>query len=207
MTLQRRDIRYLLSVPTRYRQTLEDLRQAKAGNRAPLYDVLGRYQERLLGRIRWMLGPRARRAAESSDFLHEVIVDIVEDLDRFEPRDERSFLSWATAIARNKIRRYASAKHVAAFETFVTASVDGAVHDREVARPVSVLALRESTSMLLETLGSLPQDQRVAIELRNFDALSFREIGELLERSENAAQLLHARALTELGSRLRADVD
>jgi RNA polymerase sigma-70 factor (ECF subfamily) len=44
----------------------------------------------------------------------------------------------------------------------------------------------------------MPEDYRRVIELRHFEALPFRQIGEQLGRSENAAQLLHAQALTRL---------
>ena len=43
-------------------------------------------------------------------------------------------------------------------------------------------------------LAELEEDHRRVIELLHFEQLPFAEIGRLLERSENAAQLLHTRS-------------
>jgi RNA polymerase sigma factor (sigma-70 family) len=48
----------------------------------------------------------------------------------------------------------------------------------------------------------MPDDRRRVIELRDLDGLSYREIGATLGRTENAVQILHARALAELARRL-----
>ena len=191
-------------VSSEYRQTLEDIRAAKRGDPAPLFCVLDRYQERLLARIRWMLGPRARRVAESGDFLHEVFVEIADGLDGFEPRDEKSFLRWATAIARNNIRSHASEKRMRSFESFASATIEHTLPEKSAVEPLALLAIAESAALLLEGLESLSPDHRRVIELRHFEGRSFSAISKELGRSENAAQLLHARALLSLGGTLSA---
>jgi hypothetical protein len=74
---------------TSFESTVELLRLAKTGHGDYLNQVLERYRPRLLERIRLMMGQKARRAAESGDFLQDVLVRIVTNLDGFEMRDER----------------------------------------------------------------------------------------------------------------------
>ena len=183
---------------------MELLRAAKAGDPSRVYGVLERYREQILGRIRWMLGAQARQAAESSDFLHDVYVKVVEGLDKFEPRDERAFLRWVTAIARNRIRASANAQRVKAFGAFATATVHDITPNEGPPGPGTQVALEESMHLMLEALEALPAEHRCVIELRNFEGLPFRDIGARTGRSENAAQLLHTRALVRLGASIRA---
>ena len=61
-----------------------------------------------------MLGQSARAEAESGDFVQEVMVEVVRGIERFEPRDERSFLRWITQIARNSVRAAGGRRRAAA---------------------------------------------------------------------------------------------
>ena len=53
------------------------------------------------------------------------------------------------------------------------------------------------------TIAVVIADQRTVIELRDFDGLRFREIGERLGRTENAVQLLHSRAMMRLATTMK----
>ncbi len=57
---------------------------------------------------------------------------------------------------------------------------------------------QENLAALRGALQCLPADEQLVIELRNFDCLSFREIGERLCRSPGAARKLWSRALARL---------
>src|SRR5262245_54854240 len=68
-----------------------------------LAQVVTRFQARLLTRIRLMMGPAARECLESSDVLQDVFAEALRDLREGDLRDERVFLRWVTAVARNHI--------------------------------------------------------------------------------------------------------
>ena len=56
---------------------------------------------------------------------------------------------------------------------------------------------------MVEAIEQLKPDDRTVIELRHFENMTFAAIGEQMDRSESAAQILHSRALVRLGIALR----
>jgi RNA polymerase sigma-70 factor (ECF subfamily) len=176
--------------------TIELLRRAKAGDGECLDRLLELYRPRLLERIRMMMGPAARNAAESIDFLQEVMVDIVAKLDGFEVRDAQSFLRWGVRIARNRIVDAVRRQHEQAVASF-SAELRGLMASG--ASPSQEAAQRSEAEHLIELLERLPEHYRQVLELRHFEGRGFRAIGMQMGRSENAVQLLHAQALTALG--------
>lgn len=185
-------------------KTLALLHEAKSGNSASMVDLVEIWRERLLLRIRLMMGPRARDRAESSDFLQDLMVDMLAGLPAFEPRDERSFLNWLIQIAKNNIIDTVRRPREQRFADLAVSTV-GAVADAGHDDPALAAGAREAEERLVHAIERLPTDMQVVLELREFDGLSFAEIGERMQRTENAAQLLHARAKVRLGALLAGD--
>jgi RNA polymerase sigma-70 factor (ECF subfamily) len=52
--------------------------------------------------------------------------------------------------------------------------------------------------LLAEALGRLPEDYREVIVLRHLESLTFREVAQRMNRSENSVQKLWVRALALL---------
>jgi RNA polymerase sigma-70 factor (ECF subfamily) len=176
--------------------------RAAGGDREALGELIERCAPRLLARIRWMLGRDARRDAESGDFEDLVWTKILEDAAALTWTSEQQFLNLATRIARNTIVSHVRRPRVQRFDSFSTSwQVDDPADPNGT--PSAAAARDDELGRMLDTLESLPPDDRLAIELRDFEGLSFREIAERMNRTENAVQLLHTRALARLGRRLR----
>lgn len=179
--------------------SIELIQRAQQGDRTALDALLDRYRERLLQRIRLMMGDPARRVAESGDFLQAMFVDVAEGLERFEVRDEQAFLRWATQIARNRIRDRVRKKREKAFESFSQSGLFGNAVPAEQRSPLSAAGFNEDSHRLLEALEQLSDEYRRVIELRDFEGMPHREIAERMGKpSEAAAQMLHARAIARL---------
>jgi RNA polymerase sigma-70 factor (ECF subfamily) len=71
--------------------------------------------------------------------------------------------------------------------------------------PRSEALQQERIELLFQALAKLPEDQRTAITLRNFEELDFAEIGRRLHRSPEAARKLWARAIESLRDLLATD--
>jgi len=183
-------------------RSLELLEKAQEGERTSLDHLVSLHGATLLDRIRLMMGERARRVAESGDFLHETLVQAARSLDGFQLRSEAQLLRWLTEIARNRIRDAVRRPRERALAQ-LSDSLELPRSGGRQTTPSSIVSGREALHDLAEALESLRPEERRAIELRHFEGLGFREIGEHLERSENAAQLLHSRALLRLGRMLR----
>ncbi len=178
-----------------FRRTVELLRGVRQGAPAALGDLLERYRDRLLGRVRLMMGEEARKHAESMDFLQGVLLEIARDIDRADIEDEEIFLRWATRIARNNIRDHLRRRRERALESFSQSGILA----RSGTSPASQAGRREDVEQLVEAMERLSPDHRRVIELRDFDALSYADVAREMEKpSEDAAQMLHARALARL---------
>lgn len=171
-----------------------------------LHDLLERNRELLLRRIRLMMGPKAKRKAESGDFLQSVFVEVLQAADRMHGKTDQDLLRWATRIARNNIIDASRRPREKAFSSF-TASMTRDRNKLDKAAPNATpsqdAAQREAIEDVVDAMLELPELMQRVLELRDFEKLSFREIGKRLERSENAAQLLHTRALVKLGQHMR----
>ena len=180
-------------------ESLELIRRAKNQDNEALGLLVERYRDRLLVRIRLMMGDRARRVADSVDFLQGMFVQVIQGLDRFEVRDEQAFLRWATQIARNNIRDGVRKKRESAFQSFSHSGIMEATLEADQHSPRSDLVLREENFQLAEALESLPPEYCRIIELRDFEGLSYRKIAEEMDKpSEAATQMMHARAISRL---------
>ncbi len=180
-----------------FAESLELLKLAHSGDAAALSRLLERYSERLLVRVRLMMGAEARAQAESVDFLQMTMAEVVEHLPRFEIRNERAFLGWLTTIARNRIRDSVRRQREAAFTTLsVTCSNDQSGRGKT---PASEAADHEEALRLVEALEELDAPSRQVVELRNLEGLSYRAIGERLGFGEERVRRKHQRAVLRLG--------
>jgi RNA polymerase sigma-70 factor (ECF subfamily) len=68
--------------------------------------------------------------------------------------------------------------------------------------PRAALIAKEDVAVLRAALQRLSEEHRSAIRLRNWDELSFAEIGRRLNRSEQAARKLWMRAVEKLQAEL-----
>lgn len=165
--------------------------------------LLVHHRDRLQARIRWMMGAQARRAGDSGDFLGELSQRILEDAASLEWRDSEHFLALATRMARNLIVDRVRRPRVRRFESFTARLCLGDVPEPNADTPSQAAVAGEDVERVLAALEQLPEEHQQVIELRHFEGLGFSGIGERMGRSENAVQLLHARAITALGRRLR----
>ena len=187
-----------MNAPESFDATLDLVVRAQEGERLAFDQLLARYSDRLLTRVRLMMGDEARERAESADFLQELFVEVIEGFKRVSLKDEREFVRWATQIARNNIRDHVRRRRERAVDSFSTALL----HQRQQSgaeRPSQQAVRREEIDRLIEGLEGLPPDYQRVIELRDFEQLPFVEIARRMDRpSVDAVQMLHARALAKL---------
>lgn len=171
------------------------LRAAHAGDRAALDRLLREHQAALLDRVRSMMGEQARMVLESGDVLQDTLVDIVDGIVAFAPGDEERFLRWASTIAHNNLRDRLRRRRLALLGT-VSGCIDTNTPSRDADR-------RDHDDIVQRALASMPEDQGLVIQLRDLQQMSFEAIAQRMERTANAVQLLHTRAMTTLGHLLR----
>lgn len=165
---------------------------------AALADLVARYGDRLLARIRLMLGEEARRRADSTDFLQGAFAELLLERGPDVARDETVLLRRVTAIARNNVRDAVRRPRERAFQS-LSMSVARLPQGSVESTPSREVARRERAMELAEALERLSDDHRTVVELRDLEGLDFGAIGARMGRGSDAAQMLHTRALVKLG--------
>jgi RNA polymerase sigma factor (sigma-70 family) len=165
---------------------------ARGGNPGAFEAIVDRYQGRLLGFCRQMLGS----TEDAEDVLQEVFVNAY----RAMLADEReiNLRPWLYRIARNRCLNHLRKPTADAQEsmdmvpTVEAASTAEKVHNREEFR------------QLLTDVSKLPETQRSALLLREMDAMSYEEIAQAMETSVPSVKSLLVRARISLAEASQA---
>ncbi|HEU4599005.1 MAG TPA: RNA polymerase sigma factor, partial [Solirubrobacterales bacterium] len=165
---------------------------ARGGDPGAFEAIVDRYQGRLLGFCRQMLGS----TEDAEDVLQEVFVNAY----RAMLADEReiNLRPWLYRIARNRCLNYLRKPKADAQESMdMVPEVDAAstaerVHNREEFRQI------------LSDVNKLPETQRAALLLREMDALSYEEIAAAMETTVPSVKSLLVRARISLAEASQA---
>ena len=155
----------------------------------PAFDEL--YDE-FLPRIYGYVFAQLRNRAEAEDVTAEVFLKAHRAWERYEARAQTPS-AWLFRIARNAV--YDHHRRSAAKER-AEADLGRAAAPAE--DPAEVAERRVLFAGLPAAVRRLPDRQREVVALRHRSDLSFAEIGELMECSEDAAKMLYHRALKAL---------
>ncbi|HXR59957.1 MAG TPA: RNA polymerase sigma factor [Solirubrobacterales bacterium] len=165
---------------------------ARAGNPGAFETMVDRYQGRLLGFCRQMLGS----TEDAEDVLQEVFVNAY----RAMLADEReiNLRPWLYRIARNRCLNYLRKPKADAQESMdMVPEVDAASTAEKVHN-------REEFRQILSDVNKLPETQRAALLLREMDALSYEEIAAAMDTTVPSVKSLLVRARISLAEASQA---
>ena len=165
---------------------------ARGGNPGAFETIVDRYQGRLLGFCRQMLGS----TEDAEDVLQEVFVNAY----RAMLADEReiNLRPWLYRIARNRCLNLLRKPTADSQE-----SMD-MVPATEASSTAEKVHNREEFRQLLTDVGKLPETQRSALLLREMDALSYEEIAQAMDTSVPSVKSLLVRARISLAEASQA---
>ena len=165
---------------------------ARSGNPGAFETIVDRYQGRLLGFCRQMLGS----TEDAEDVLQEVFVNAY----RAMLADEReiNLRPWLYRIARNRCLNHLRKPTADAQE-----SMD-MVPEVEAASTAEKVHNREEFRQLLTDVKKLPETQRSALLLREMDALSYEEIAAAMDTTVPSVKSLLVRARISLAEASQA---
>ncbi|MBH5317943.1 sigma-70 family RNA polymerase sigma factor [Paenibacillus sp. GSMTC-2017] len=173
------------------------IREIKDGNVELYSELMGRYQRKILAFIFHML-KSARLELMAEDLCSETFYKAYRSLHSFREMDA-TFSTWLYTIARNTVLselRKQKAANVsldeAGFEPI--AALDSAPEHR--------LLKNERMSMVRDAINSLPEKQRSALILREYDQLDYQEIANILGQSVSSVKSLLFRARASVKAQL-----
>lgn len=185
--------------PATERITFELLERIRDGDTDAWNDLYRRYHDELLFAVRCRLGQKLRRHLESEDILQSMMLEALDDLQKFEPRGENSLKHFLNVLITNKIRDRA--------DTFSAQKRSGAVPltDTLLATVPGMSGVPqylegERYERLERGLDQLPEEMREVILLRKVEGLASKEVAELLGKSDTSVRKLYSRAMARLST-------
>ena len=194
--------------------SIELVHKAQGGDGGALERLFDRYYARVRRIVRLRMGRDLRRSVDSGDILQDTFFAAVRSFDTFEVRDEASLINWLSKLAERQIltaaARYGAGKRDKKREVLLSeagSDSEGSVPfelEASTQAPLENLSEAEQTTIVEACIHELPEDVRELIILRDYAGASWETVARETGRpSAAAARMMHARALIELGKRVR----
>ncbi len=185
-----------------FRQLISD---ARAGSKTALGELIESCRPYLLLIANQELEPVFTAKTGASDVVQETLMSAQLCLNQFRGNDRNELLGWLRSILINDLK-----------ETRRHYRTQGRLVDREMPlteidslrsvqaptspahTPSSEAVIREQRKILGEAMKRLNDEDRQIVQLRSWERLSFREIGERTGRSTEAARKRWSRAILRL---------
>ena len=134
---------------------------------------------------------------DAQDLGQETFVRLFKHAGRYRP--EGRFRSWLFRIAGNLARSHLRRRRILSWVSFSPGQHDSAAVEEY---PGSEVEKAETRAAVRRALARLPERQRRAIVLRNYQGLSYREISSAMGVSVPAVEALLRRGMAALGREL-----
>jgi len=157
------------------------------------------YNEHYLAIYRFVYH-RIERKEDAADIVSSAFMKAMKNADKFENRHENALKSWIFRIASNEVLLYYRKKKVERKYFVEEKYLQSITEEMEDEKP--------EMQLMLESLQNIPQADYELIQMKHFDGMSFRDMAEILDKSEESLRVsLHRirkklyRATVELSKR------
>jgi len=175
----------------------------RAGDPAATRNLVDHYQPLVLRTARGFV----RNTEDARDIAQDVFIDVITNLHRF--RGQSGLSTWIYRITVNRSLNYIRSKKrrndPIQSDTLNSDGHPATVHnlsDPSEKNPGEILENQDRSRILHAALESLPERQRTALVLAEFDELSYKEISEVMELSLSSVESLIFRAKKNLQKKL-----
>jgi len=182
---------------------------AKDGDESALGQLCAVYGSRVLWLVRLRMGKELRSKLESMDLVQDVLVCALKDMGNFTYKNEGDFVRWLARITENRLRDNLDKLHadkrdirkevrLNSHRLTLEDSFAAALEPIDATTPSAIMSKREEFNKLAKAIDALKPEYREVIVLNKVEGLSYREIGDKLGRSADAARMLFSRAMAAL---------
>jgi len=187
----------------------ELVRRVRQGDEAAARALFARHAGELRERAQLRLPATLRGRLAASDVMQEAYLAAFLALGDFEDRGDGSFAAWLRKILEHRITNavrdgIAAAKRDARRQVPIPTDTRGAGPDPGQASPSEDAMASEDAALLAAARACLAPDHATVISLVHDEGLTLVAAGVRMGRSPDAARKLYARAMADLGARLRA---
>jgi RNA polymerase sigma-70 factor, ECF subfamily len=180
------------------------VREAQRGSRAAFEELIRHYDQAVLRLALHLTGSEH----EAQDIYQDAFLKAYKNIGRF--RFECSFYTWIYRIVTNLCLDSIRKKQVRKEEAPVATDSEGEVYDvlaqvadgRSAANPERDLMRRELGGKIARALDKLTPRERMVFELKHYQGLKLRTVGEMLNTTEETAKNTLFRATQKLRASL-----
>jgi RNA polymerase sigma-70 factor (ECF subfamily) len=155
------------------------IRNFLAGTVAAFDQLVLKYQNQVVNLCNRMLG----NTADAADCAQETFIKVYAGLKHFQFKS--SFSTWLYRIAVNTCKNKLASAEYRRREKTLSLSVPKPESDTPIeisdfsGSPAEVFEKKETTELIMEAIGALPQEQRILIILCDLEEKSYQEIVEI----------------------------
>ncbi len=153
--------------------------RVKHGDKRAFDLLVLRYQHKIIG----LVGRYIRDSHEVMDVTQEAFIKAYRALPRF--RGDSAFYTWLYRIAINTAKNYLVSRSRRPQDTGIDLSAEELKADSAVLRhdtsPENELATAQLEQVIYTAIDNLPEELKIAVTLREFEGLSYEEIGVIME--------------------------
>ena len=183
----------------------ELIREAQRGNQAAFEELVRQYDGPVL-RLAYHM---TRSEQDAQDIYQEAFLKAYRNINNF--RFECSFYTWIYRIVTNLCLDHLRKRQVRKEDSSVIADSDGETYDlldqvadqRSGASPEKDLMRRELGGRIARALDKLTPRERMVFEMKHYQGLKLRTIGEILNTTEETAKNTLFRGTQKLRAALR----
>ena len=188
------------------------IRDAKAGCVESMELLIKECQPYLLAIANAEIDPNIAPKVGASDIVQNSILSAQRCIGDFDGETRQELLSWLRGILANDLQQtnrfYRAEKRYVGREQPLPDDLSKHSPSRLIDRtesPSTLMSDREQEALLYRALSTLRDEERQVIELRNWQRLSFVQIGVHMDRSADAVRKLWSRAVIRLQSAMDGD--
>ncbi len=183
----------------------ELIREAQRGNHAAFEELVRQYDAPVL-RLAYHM---TRSEQDAQDIYQEAFLKAYRNINNF--RFECSFYTWIYRIVTNLCLDYLRKRQVRKEDSTVISDSEGETYDlldqvadqRSGASPEKDLMRRELGGRIAKALDKLTPRERMVFEMKHYQGLKLRTIGEILNTTEETAKNTLFRGTQKLRAALR----
>jgi RNA polymerase sigma-70 factor (ECF subfamily) len=192
-------------------ETVELLKQARAGDGHALNEIFARHRDRLRRMVDMRLDRRVQARIDASDVVQDAYVDVVNRLDEYLRDPHLPLFLWLRLIVGERLLKLHrqhlgtqmrdAGREVSLYRGALPAASSAALAAQLLGKhtsPTQAILRAERVLRLQEALNSLDPMDREVLSLRHFEELTSPEVAKTLDIKEEAAAKRYLRALRRL---------
>ena len=171
----------------------EFIKEYLTGNEEALRALIDKYTQSI-----YNFTVRFTGVLSAPDVTQDVFIKVWKNLKKFD-YTKASFKTWIFTITRNTITDYLRKKKMVTFSSLDTEEEIFAENiEDEVVLPNEAMIVMEDKELINNLIDNLPSNYKEVLILHYQEDMTFKEIGELINKPLNTVKSYHHRALTLL---------